>query len=689
MTRSDPLAGAPSHVAVLDRLAEAVSVVAADGTLVHANGAARAILAELRGDAAAAVRHGGWAAVAPDGSPMPDDALPVEVTRRTGVELTGVEVGFGRRGADDLRWLRISTRRLGGDAPPHPVIATYVDVTAERRAEARLRESEDRYRRVVEGLHEAVVLHDADGAIVAANRRAEQVLGIRAEALAGRTPHDPRWRPVRPDGTPLPPEELPTARALATGRAQVDEMIGVHTPEGEVRWLRVNATPLGGPGGGVAASFVDVTARHEADRARARSEAHFRVLAESAADVVARVGRDGRYTYVSPSAHRVYGRSPAEMTGRPAFDVIHPDDHDWLRRLRDDLLAGGPPRTVEYRVRHADGGWRWMEGTVAAVRDAQGASEGLMVTSRDVSARRAQREALEQANRRFAQAFDNAPIGMALVGLDGRWLQVNPAFCAMVGYTATELTAMRFQDVTHPGDIGADVRRVREAVAAGRASYQAEKRYLHRDGRVVHVLLASSVVRAEDGTPLHLLCHIQDVSERHRLEERLRALADRDDLTGLLNRRRFEEELDRQIARCGRTGEPAVLAVIDLDRFKQVNDTHGHAAGDDVLRAAGGAMAERVRAGDVLARLGGDEFGVILPGADAESATTAAAGIAAAVRERTAAHGVTASIGLTPLRADDRVAVAMRRADAAMYAVKATGRGGVRVGHDAPMPVTA
>jgi len=662
---------------VLDHLAEAVSIVAPDGTLAYANAAAAGILRDLHGRADALVRDGDWRALAHDGKPLPDDRLPVEVTRTTGAECTGVEVGF-RAQDGHVRWLRISTRRLSGAEPPHGVIASYVDVTEARRTAGRLRETEDRYRRVVESLHEAVIIHDAEGRITAANPRAEQVLGVRAEALAGRTPLDPRWRPVRPDGTPLPTDELPAQRALATGLPQVDELIGVHTPEGDLRWLVVNAVPLPGAGG-VAVSFIDVTARHEADRARAISEAHFRVLAESSADVVARVGLDGRYAYVSPAATRVYGRRPEEMTGRPAFEFIHPDDHGTMRRLRRALLRGGPARTMEYRVRHRDGHWIWVEGTITRVPDGDGGAGGLLVSTRDVSERRAQQQALQEANERFARAFDNAPIGMALVGLDGSWLQVNPALCAMVGYSADEMLARRFQDITHPDDLDADVARVHAALAAGSTSYQAEKRYIHADGRIVHVHLAASVVSADDGSPVHLLCHVQDVSERHALEERLRALAERDDLTGLMNRRRFEQELAHQIERCARSGERAVLGLIDLDHFKQVNDTHGHAAGDEVLRAVGLAMGERVRASDVLARLGGDEFALILAGTDGPAAVTAASDLAAAVRARVGGSGVSASIGLTPLLGTDRPEVALRRADAAMYAVKESRRGGIHL----------
>ncbi|MBY0457757.1 MAG: PAS domain S-box protein [Gemmataceae bacterium] len=138
-----------------------------------------------------------------------------------------------------------------------------VDVTAERKAEAALRQNEARYRAVVQALAEGVVVQDAGGAIVAFNDRAPEVLGLTPDQLAGRTSLDPRWRAVRADGTPFPGDEHPAMLTLRTGRPQFGTVMGVHTPGGELRWITVNSAPLPGPdaaGGAVVCSFHDVTA---------------------------------------------------------------------------------------------------------------------------------------------------------------------------------------------------------------------------------------------------------------------------------------------------------------------------------------------------------------------------------------------------------------------------------------------
>jgi diguanylate cyclase (GGDEF)-like protein/PAS domain S-box-containing protein len=285
-------------------------------------------------------------------------------------------------------------------------------------------------------------------------------------------------------------------------------------------------------------------------------------------------------------------------------------------------------------------------------------------------------QALKRVTQQFRSAFDNAPIGMALVGLEGQWLDVNQALCALVGYSEQELLGLTFQDLTHPDDLDADLALVDDVLAGRRSTYQMHKRYIHADGRVIWALLSVSLATDEDGRPLHFISQIQDFTERRELEERLRHQAEHDPLTGLANRRRFEQELERQIERCSRHAEPAALAVIDLDSFKAVNDVHGHAVGDKLLAAVGTALAKRLRATDVAARVGGDEFAVILIGVEERGAARAADALAAAIRDQAAGAGLvaTASVGVAMIEPGSSADDLFAEADRAMYAAKRAAR---------------
>jgi len=270
----------------------------------------------------------------------------------------------------------------------------------------------------------------------------------------------------------------------------------------------------------------------------------------------------------------------------------------------------------------------------------------------------------------LATAFAEAPIGMAIVAPEGRILRANRALCDLLGYPEGELLGLTFHEITHPEDLEKDVALLRETLAGGRRRYEVQKRYVRADGEVVWTLLSAALVSDASGRPLHFISHIQDVTERRELELRLQRLADRDPLTGLFNRRRFEEDLIQQIARCARHGDRAAIAMIDLDAFKAINDTYGHAAGDDVLRVVATALGERMRVSDTLARLGGDEFAAILIGVEEAQAGEVADALAAAVARSETIRPVAASVGVAALSPEDTVDRALARADAAMYAAK-------------------
>ena len=291
---------------------------------------------------------------------------------------------------------------------------------------------------------------------------------------------------------------------------------------------------------------------------------------------------------------------------------------------------------------------------------------------------------LRRARELFSTAFHEAPIGMAMIDPEGRWLLVNQALCELIGYSETELLERTLHDVTHPDDVPGQRVLIRELLAWRRTLHRLDKRYVHADGHVIWASVSISVVRDDSSAPLDFLGQVVDITERHQSEARLQHLADHDPLTGVLNRRRFEEELIRQLDRCRRYREQATLVMIDLDRFKEVNDAFGHAGGDETLQSVASALLGHVRSSDVLARVGGDEFAALLVGVGDERAAVAAAGLVTVVRELDGAPTrVTASAGATVLRHDDQAELALLRADEALYAVKRDGRDGHSV---APPP---
>jgi diguanylate cyclase (GGDEF)-like protein/PAS domain S-box-containing protein len=296
------------------------------------------------------------------------------------------------------------------------------------------------------------------------------------------------------------------------------------------------------------------------------------------------------------------------------------------------------------------------------------------------SRRRRAARLLYEARERADGAFEQAAIGIALVSLDGRWLRVNPPLCATLGYSEAELLGTTLQDITDPDDRESDLIAHEPLLSGAIASYTTEARFLSATGEAIWGLLSVSLARDAHGHPSHLVAQIQDVTERRRLQDELTHQASHDSLTGLWNRRRFEEELTRCVERTRRYDERSALLMLDLDRFKITNDTFGHHTGDELIKAVAHAVRDRVRATDAVARLGGDEFAVLLLHVTPDDAASIAESIAAAIRDITLdADGTTleatASVGIAFIDRDSETEQELLiRADLAMYTAKANGR---------------
>ncbi len=415
-----------------------------------------------------------------------------------------------------------------------------------------------------------------------------------------------------------------------------------------------------------------------------------RLLADvltQAPDAFLSVGADEHILDWNASATALFGWSREEAVGARLSELLVPEEHRAAHcRGFGRVVSTGRltlHRAFELDVLRPDGSTVPIELTLGIV--GSGADLRVNAFARDLRERRA-REAeraeaearLGEANRRFAQAVEHAPIGMALLDLEGRWTEVNRALCALLGYSQERLLQLSFQDITHPDDLDADLALVDDLLAGRRTSYEIEKRYVRQDGSQAWVLLTKSLLRDGQGAPLHFITQVLDVSERKEAEAQLRARADVDPLTGALTRRRFDEVLRAAVGRAQRYGDSSALLYMDLDGFKAINDLHGHHVGDQLLRRVASSVAARLRVSDVLGRQGGDEFVVLLDGigqADADAVAEELARLvasAAVVTEQGTAVSVGVSIGVTmldgehPMTPDD----ALRAADEAMYVVK-------------------
>lgn len=409
-------------------------------------------------------------------------------------------------------------------------------------------------------------------------------------------------------------------------------------------------------------------------------------LTRHSLDVIAVLDADGIIRYKSPSVTRVLGWEPEELMGKPAADIVHPDDQAKLRKLLFDYSSkpGGMIAT-EFRCRHKDGSWRTLESMATNLMHDPDV-RGIMVNSRDISLRKLHEVELRTSKDRFSGAFEHAAIGMALVALSGRWLKVNHALCELIGYSTEELLETSFQEITHPDDLDRDLANINLLLCGYISYYHMEKRYYHKKGHLIWAQLAVSLVRDNNDTPVHFISQIQDITEKKRAEERLIYDALHDGLTGLSNRAVLTNHLGIAFNRFQRNrNKTFALVLTDLDRFKNINDTMGHLAGDQVLMEAARRFQTVVRPEDTIARLGGDEFAILLDDICEENLPTRIAErlletLKDPINIRGNAVDVRLSIGVvvvTPnhLTTED----IFRDADIALYRAKTSGRGNYQV----------
>jgi diguanylate cyclase (GGDEF)-like protein/PAS domain S-box-containing protein len=399
---------------------------------------------------------------------------------------------------------------------------------------------------------------------------------------------------------------------------------------------------------------------------------------EHSSENVTIVDLDGTLRYANPAFERMLGYDTEEVVGKMnVLEYVHPDDLPHVLEETEKAVSAGGVATnkVEYRFRHKDGSWQWVESAGTYLLDDPHV-KGVVVQTRDITERKRTEEALRETEERFRRSFDDAAIGMALVAPDGQFLRTNRSLCDILGYPEEELLEKTFQDITYPDDLDADLDQVRRMLVGKIRTYQMEKRYLHKDGQVVWVLLSVSMVHDEEGEPLYFVSQIQDISERKVLEERLEHRAFHDSLTDLPNRQLFMDRLGQALRRTMRRHKRVAVLFMDIDKFKDVNDSLGHEVGDLLLKVVAQRLGHCLRPEDTLARFGGDEFVVLIEAVDdSEQAVEVAERITEEFRKPFNIEGrdlyVAASIGISlgDARTHDSDGL-LRDADTAMYRAK-------------------
>ncbi|MDP3876761.1 MAG: EAL domain-containing protein [Methylobacter sp.] len=427
--------------------------------------------------------------------------------------------------------------------------------------------------------------------------------------------------------------------------------------------------------------------KHQLERKLKDSEQWFARTLHCISDAVIATDAGGNIQFMNPVAEAATGWRQEEAKGRPVNELMT------LLAESDRTIVENPiPKALKsHAVTGMDcavllvsksGEERPIDDGAAPILDEDETLLGAVLVFRDITERRQMETSLRNSEERFHSAFDLAAIGMALVAVDGGFLQVNSVLCNILGYPEEELLKANLRMFTN-GDKHNKVLdwHMHQLLADELPTFQIEVDCSHKiAGKRVWVLLSASLVRNMANQPLYFIIQFQDITDRKFAEQQLVYIANHDPLTGLLNRSQFHNSFIQTLASAQRYEAKLALMLLDLDRFKLINDTLGHRLGDILLQEVSLRLKTSVRTQDVLARLGGDEFVVLLSGINSidDIARLAQKTIDMLMQPFTIEGNdivITASIGISVYPDDgDNSQLLLTHADTAMYLAKARGK---------------
>ncbi|HEX4331901.1 MAG TPA: PAS domain-containing protein [Usitatibacter sp.] len=563
------------------------------------------------------------------------------------------------------------------------VIGIYVvshDITEVKRAQEQLAASEEELRFFAENIPEAIAYVDLERGCTFVNNLYLASRGLKRELALGQRPEHVFPADVM--------EELrPHIERVVAGEEATYERF-VKTPQGDERWVRVRLTPRRDADGRVRGYYAVSTDIHDLKSVQeqlADKERQLRHVIDSIPTPMCYVDGAECYRYVNDAFLAYIGLPSERIVGQPVRSVL--GDERWqLLKPHLERVRAGEPLAVERLVKFADGRKRWMIVRLTP-RLVAGRYEGYYATTSDIDEQKAIEDELRRTNTILSAHFDNTPLAVIEWDTELRIVRWSGQAEAIFGWNAAEVLGRTLHGWRHvyEEDAAAATRMIRDLVEGPERHATLRHRNYRKDGSVIWVEWHNSALRDESGRVISILSLAQDVSSRIQAEERLQYMATHDGLTGLPNSVLLHDRLEAALSRARRARRRVGVMFLDLDHFKDVNDTLGHRVGDALLKELARRIRAALRQSDVLARISGDEFVVVLEDLPDEGAPERVARIILEeVRRPFQVEGndihVSGSLGLA-IHPDDGTdaETLLKNADAAMYHAKELGRNTFRL----------
>jgi len=567
--------------------------------------------------------------------------------------------------------LAVSSFRLKGK---WYAVGSMRDISRRKQNEMELKRSEETSRALINAPTESAMLIKPNGTIVAINNVGARRLGGNVEEMIGKN----AFKLLSPDLTEAHRGKL--LQALETGEPA--EFENSHAD----RIILINVYPTKSPDGSVdrLAIFVrDVTEQHRAESALKNSEQRFRDVSEAVGEYIWETDEEGCFAFVTDDVTFVLGYTPEELMGRTPFSLMPKEDVEDFKKWHNDTYEEQETfANIELRNITKDGRFIWLQISGVPYYGEEGEFRGYRGAAMNITDRKAAESAIKASERKLRALAESAYDAIIMIDTNGRVSFWNHAAEKLFGYNEVEVMEKEVHSLIAPEEARPKAETgMYEFAMTGKGPAMGmvqETTGLHKDGTTFPVERSVSAFRL--GEEWYAVATIRDITKRKETEAKLRELATTDGLTGLNNRRQFMELSEREFARSMRYGRPLSMFMMDIDHFKNVNDTYGHDIGDVVLRSLSETSSIALRNADILGRLGGEEFGVLLSETGEDAAMEVADRLRGSI-ERTAIATnsgeltITVSIGVATLNPETKTLERLlKRADMALYDAKQSGR---------------
>ena len=409
------------------------------------------------------------------------------------------------------------------------MIGFSIDLTDSKKAQQDILKSRQFLKNVINNTAVGLLVQGSQSEIIENNAAACKMLGLTQNQLLGKTSFDPLWQVIHEDGSTFKPEDHPVPKALKNLKPVNSITMGVYRPtKKDLIWLLVDAIPVFGADKQllyVVCSFKDITIRKKVEHAIKISNERFKYVTKATSDIIwdwnlvtdeILVGQNytKQFGHISTKKNIILSSKDCEL-------LVHPDDRLWLNKKLDKLLGDSKKNkwSVEYRYLKKDGGYAYIKEKAHVIRDKNGKAIRMIGAMTDISVEKKLTDHLRQSEEKFKGAFEYSSVGIGLVDKKGYWFDSNKKLCSILGYSRTELQSLTFIDLTHPDDLERDAVHHKTLDDNKKSFFQMEKRYIHKNKRVVWVSLLASSVKDKDGNILYYLAQVIDITDRKRIEE--------------------------------------------------------------------------------------------------------------------------------------------------------------------------